>query len=129
MTAAPGSTANFQSWVNPSNSVPVLGPDAPSPSMLSTIGAMPPAGSVGMWSEGGVTFGPGAFSSTASNGFIHSGAYSLFTQATIHFTGRGDVSFDSNLSPVPEPASLLLLGSGLAGLVLWGCMKRQSTQV
>jgi hypothetical protein len=128
MTAAPGSTANFQSWVNPSNRVPDLGLDAPSASVLPSIGAGP-AGSVGMWSEGGVTFGPGAFSSTASNGFIHSGAYSLFTQATINFTGPGMVSFDSDLSPVPEPTSLLLLASGLAGMALWGRRKRKSTQV
>jgi PEP-CTERM motif len=76
-----------------------------------------------------VTFGPGAFSSSDSEGFVHSGPYSLFTQATINFTGPGVVSFDSDLSTVPEPTSLLLLGSGLAGIGLWSRRKKKSAQV
>ena len=124
LSAALGSTATFQSWVNPDNLVPNLGPDASPLSALSSLGATP-AGSVALWSGDGVTFGLGAFSSTASEGFIHSGPYALFTQATINFTGAGVVSFDSDLSTVPEPTSLLLLGSGLAALAC-GAIGRKS---
>ena len=128
MTAPTGSTVTFQSWVNPDDLVPDLGADASSPGALTPIGTIP-AGSVALWSGNGMTFGPGAFSDTASQGFTHSGAYSLFTQATLDFTGAGMVSFDSNLSTVPEPASLLLLSSGLAGMGLWGRKRRKSAQV
>lgn len=130
LVAKAGSAATFQSWVNADNLVPALGPDAFSPNGLSlaSIGAIP-AGSVALWSGDGVTFGPGAFSSTASAGFLHDGPYSLFTQATLNFTGAGIVSFDSDLSTVPEPTSLLLLGSGLAGLGLWSRRRKKSAQV
>ena len=130
LVAKAGSTATFQSWVNSDNLVPDLGPNAFSFNglPLAPIGATP-AGSVALWAGDGVTFGSGAFSSTASAGFMHDGPYSLFTQATLNFTGAGIVSFDSDLSTVPEPTSLLLLGSGLAGVGLWNRRRKKSTQV
>jgi len=130
LNAKAGSTATFQSWVNASNLVPNLGPDAFSLTgqPLAPIGAAP-AGSVALWSGDGVTFGSGAFSSTASADFMHHGPYSLFTQATINFTGAGIVSFDSDLSTVPEPTSLLLLGSGLAGMGLWHRRRKKSAEI
>jgi hypothetical protein len=130
LSAAAGSIAAFQSWVNASNLVPDLGLNASFPSVLPPLGANP-ADSGAMWSGEGVTFGLGAFSSTASADFIPSGPYALFTQATINFTGAGMVSFDANLSTVstvPEPTSLLLVGSGLAGIGLWGYGKKKAAQ-
>jgi PEP-CTERM motif len=116
LTAPGGSSVAFNTWVNPADLVPALGPDTSPVGALGAIGGIP-AGSIAAFGSG-ASFGPGVFSATGGANFLKTGPYSLFSQATIVFTGAGSVSFDLDSRVVPEPSSLLLLGTGLLGVAM-----------
>jgi hypothetical protein len=63
--------------------------------------------------------GPGDFSASTSGSAPFTAPYSATIVATITHTAPSQTTtFDTTLSAVPEPTSLLLLGSGLAALGL-----------
>ena len=115
LTAPAGSTVTFQTWVNPNNSVIALGADQ-AVGAIGAIGAIP-AGSVPAFTPPGVSFGPGAFSSTGNTTFTKTGPYSIFSQATIAINGTDSISFNLDAQVIPEPSALLLMGAGFVSLV------------
>jgi hypothetical protein len=56
------------------------------------------------------------FSASVTTNFVGGPpTYSLAEVVTLNFTGSGSDSLDAEIKPIPEPGSLMLLGSGLLG--------------
>ncbi len=75
-------------------------------------------------------FAPVAFASTVGGlaGAPTSGQYSLTQKVTITHTAGGQISsFDAELTgQVPEPGTVFLFGTGLAGLGLWNWKRKKA---
>ena len=73
-----------------------------------------------------LSFGPGgAFAGSTAAVAIGGGLYSLTQRVVLSATANGTSSFDANVMPVPEPASLMLLGSGMLGVARMVRRRRQ----
>jgi len=70
-------------------------------------------------------FGPGAFSGSTSAATSFPAGSDIELVAYITHSGAGTTSFDQEAKGVPEPGTLLLLGSGFAGLAFYGRMRRR----
>jgi hypothetical protein len=70
-----------------------------------------------------LSFGAGAFSGSCSGSPATDGQFALTQRVIVTHTGAQNTSFDYEV--IPEPASMLLLGSGLLGLVGWMRSRKQ----
>jgi len=102
LTAPAGSSVGFSAFLDPGNGLFV---------QTSPIGTIGP-------------FGPGAFSGTGGGSAATGTPFSLTLDGILTFAGPGSASFNYELQSVPEPISLILLGSGLAGVGLYRRLRK-----
>ena len=71
-------------------------------------------------------FGPGPFSKRETSPLVFpTDPFALALEANITHSGAGLTSFDFEVSPAPEPGTVLLLGTGLLGVGFWKRRKRK----
>jgi len=112
-TAAPLSSSAFTGFANAANTLaPGVGTADPTPACVNPVGA-PPANACS--SVGAPVL------------FVHGGAYAISGMEDINLNvgGTGNFTGTVDVSPTPEPGSLVLLATGLIGVVGGGRRMRR----